>query len=249
MTRVVDALVALQTALDTRAEAADKLENLPRPMRELHQRHSKRRAQIDEQQQRIDDAGQQRRKAEAEAEEWQQKLDRLQQQIREVRTQREYGAILSEIDQATEQKNAVESVALEAMEQAETAGQELETLNADFEDLDREYQQALEQWQKDKPGVESLRDEMTQRVEELRAQLPAGVGARFERVLEHAGGQAMSAVVPVDRGKGASLWACSNCSYRVRPQAVVEIRSHGKVVQCEGCRRFLYLEETKEASA
>lgn len=243
MSRLVDSLTELQSVLDQLAEAEDTLENLPPAMRELHQRHAERKAEIDAVRERIEAGGQQRRRAEGESNDWQTKLTRLQEQIGSVKTQREYGAILSEIDQATEHRDAAEAAALEAMEQVEAAESELAELEEGFAELAAEYEQAEAQWQRDKPGVEERAARLRERVESLRSQLPSPVLARYDRALEHTGGQALSAVTPVDRGKGASLWACSNCSYRVRPQALVEIRSQGKILQCEGCRRFLYVGE------
>lgn len=244
MSRPVDDLRQLQTAIDHLAEAQDTLENLPPAMRDLHQRYSERKAEIDGIRERIESANLERRSAEAESSDWQTKLARLQSQIAAVKTQREYGAILSEIDQATEHKEEAEATALEAMEQIETAEGELTELEEDFAELASEYEQAEAEWQQDKPGVEERAAQLRDRVATLRAEVPRPVLARYERVLDHTAGRAMSAVVPVDRGKGSSLWACSHCSYRVRPQAVVEIRSQGKVLQCEGCRRFLYVDET-----
>lgn len=243
MSRLVDALTDLQAAIDELAEAEDTLENLPPAMRELHQRHAERKAEIDAVRERIETSNLERRRAEGESNDWQTKLTRLQEQIGSVKTQREYGAILSEIDQATEHRDAAEAAALEAMEQVETAESELTELEEGFADLAAEYEQAEAQWQRDRPGVNERAERLRERVESLRSQLPNPVLARYDRILAHTSGQAMSAVTPVDRGKGASLWACSNCSYRVRPQAVVEIRNQGKILQCEGCRRFLYLDE------
>ncbi len=244
MTRLVDSMSQLQQALDQLAAAEDTLENLPPEMRELHQRHSEGKSTIDEVRQRIEAANLANRQAEAESSDWQAKLAHFQEQIGAVKTQREYGAILSEIDQATEHKDAAESTALVALEEIESAEKELEELQTAFAALDEEYQQAEAQWQQDRSGVEARRDQLTQEVAELRSQLPPPVLTRFQRILEHTDGHAMSPVVPINRGTAASLWACSNCSYRVRPQVVVEIRSHGKVAQCEGCRRFLYVDES-----
>ena len=246
-TRLVDSMSQLQQALDQLAAAEDTLENLPPEMRELHQRHSEGKAAIDDVRQRIEAATLANRQAEAESSDWQVKLDHFQQQISAVKTQREYGAILSEIDQANEHKDAAESTALAALEEIEAAETELDELEQAFADLDGEYKAAEAQWQQDRPGVESRRDQLVGEVAELREQLPPPVLTRFQRILDHTDGHAMSPVVPINRGTGASLWACSNCSYRVRPQVVVEIRTHGKIAQCEGCKRFLYVDESSLA--
>ena len=42
-------------------------------------------------------------------------------------------------------------------------------------------------------------------------------------------------------------WHCSACNYRVRPQVVVEIRNSDNLVQCDSCKRILFLVEEAQA--
>ena len=53
----------------------------------------------------------------------------------------------------------------------------------------------------------------------------------------------MALVQSVERAGGATIWHCSSCNYQVRPQVAVEIRTHGAIVQCDGCRRFLHFQD------
>jgi predicted nucleic acid-binding Zn-ribbon protein len=51
-------------------------------------------------------------------------------------------------------------------------------------------------------------------------------------------------VRPIDRpGRGQREWHCSACNYRVRPQVVVEVRDGSSLIQCDSCKRILFLEE------
>jgi len=244
---LVDSVVALQEAVDELAQVNDTLENLPPSMREVYQRYSASKSAIDEIQARIDTANLERRQAEVDAVEWQAKFEQLQAQIREVKTQREYGAILSETDLANDNKSSAEATALASLEIIEGADAELGPLKEAFAEVQDEYSQHEVSWKKEKPDLAARKEELTSLIEQLRDDLPGQIRTRFERTLAHTDGNAMSAVVAVDRTRGADMWACSNCSYRVRPQAVVEIRNQGKLLQCDGCRRFLFIEETPVA--
>ncbi len=243
MNHLVDAVVALQTAVDELAQVEDTLENLPSSMREVHQRYSESKAVIDEIKARIEAANLERRQAEIDATDSQAKLEQLQAQIREVKTQREYGAILAETDLATESKNSAEETALASLEIIEGAESELTPLIESFKEVADEYREHEKSWKAEKPTIEARKVELTGMLEVLREELPNQTRLRFERTLQHTQGHAMSSVVEVDRTRGADMWACSNCSYRIRPQAVVEIRTQGKLLQCDGCRRFLYIAE------
>ncbi len=37
-------------------------------------------------------------------------------------------------------------------------------------------------------------------------------------------------------------WSCGACNYRVRPQVVVEIRTQGSLIECDSCKRILFVE-------
>ena len=78
--------------------ALERLHGIPDWMRELHEEHSGRKQKIGEIENAIEAARQQRRAAESQVEEAREKQKRYQKQINEVSTQREYGALLQEID-------------------------------------------------------------------------------------------------------------------------------------------------------
>jgi transcription elongation factor Elf1 len=69
------------------------------------------------------------------------------------------------------------------------------------------------------------------------------VVGQFDRILERHPNSAMAAIRLIERpGKGQKEWACTSCNYRVRPQSVVEIRNGTSLVQCDSCKRILYVE-------
>ena len=57
-------------------------------------------------------------------------------------------------------------------------------------------------------------------------------------------GGALASVRLIERpgSKGQREWHCAACNYRVRPQTVVEIRNGSGLVQCDSCKRILFLE-------
>ena len=86
-------------------------------------------------------------------------------------------------------------------------------------------------------------EELRSRLATLRQQLPRNVVAQFERILERYPSGAVAPVRIIERpGQKQREWHCAACNYRVRPQVVVEIRNGGSLIQCESCKRILYLE-------
>jgi len=121
----LETIVELQSDISQLKEADARLHGIPDWMRELHEEHVKRKAEIDALEQAAEEAARERRSAEAVTQDAQEKLKKYQQQINKVSTQREYGALLQEIDTVKNQISASEEQALSALERHDKAQEEL----------------------------------------------------------------------------------------------------------------------------
>jgi hypothetical protein len=222
--------------------AQKRLAGIPEWMRELHEEHSRRQAEIDAVALRRDEAERARRAAEAALADAQEKAKKYQSQISQVSTQREYTALLKEIDTVKAQVAEHEKDVLEAIEQYDQAGKDLGELRDAFRELDERYQAELAKWESEKPAVARRVEELGREVEELRSRLPRSTLSFFDRVSDRYGTQALSRVVKIQaRGAANAMWHCEACSFNVRPQVVVEIRNGGAVTACDSCKRILFL--------
>lgn len=238
-------IVELQQAIDELNAAEQLLAGIPDWMQELHDEHSARQAAIDSLRAEVEDTVQARRIAEGEISDLREKVKHFQEQIGLVRNQREYGALLQEIDAAKQQIRAHEERALAAMEQQEEAAKRLREEQESFKELDAKYAAELEKWEAEKPGVAQKADALRGRIEVLEERVPRGTLALFRRILDRHQGRALAAVHEVDRGgKQQKMWHCEACNYRVRPQTVVAIQTQGSIEFCDSCKRILYLAET-----
>jgi len=243
MNQHLNTIVELQSALQQLREADKRLHGIPDWMRELHEEHTVRKSEIDALQEAVESAGQERRTAEAASEDIQEKLKKYQQQINRVSTQREYGALLQEIDTVKGQISGFEEQGISALERLEKAEKELAEKREAFRELADRYATELARWEGEKPGVQRQVEELETRIASLRSSLPRNVTAMFDRILERYPAGALAAVRPLERpGRLQREWHCTACNYRVRPQSVVEIRNTESLVQCDSCKRILYLE-------
>jgi predicted nucleic acid-binding Zn-ribbon protein len=254
MNRHLETIVELQNAITELKGADQRLNSVPDWMRELHEEHAGRKAEIDALQQAAETAAKERRAAESVTQEAQEKLKKYQQQINRVTNQREYGALLQEIDTVKTQISTSEGQAFSALERHEKAEKELTEKREAFRELDERYAGELSRWESEKPGVAQQITGLKERIAGLRSQLPRQVVSLFERILDRNPTGALAPVRPIERpiGPGRSVqkeWSCSACNYRVRPQSVVEIRNSENLVQCDACKRILYLEPEPPAEA
>ncbi len=237
-------ILELQSALTRLSEAEQRLHGIPDWMRELHEEHTTRQTEIQALEETAAEAARQRRAAEAAVQDAQEKLKKYQQQINKVSTQREYGALLQEIDTVKGQISSGEEAAFSALAQSEKSDQELATLRESFREIEERYAAEMTRWEAEKPEVARQVEELKTRVAELKTRLPRGIVAQFERILDRYPGGATAPVRPIERpGQKQREWHCLACNYRVRPQVVVEIRNGDSLVQCDSCKRILYFEE------
>ncbi|HEX7184416.1 MAG TPA: C4-type zinc ribbon domain-containing protein [Thermoanaerobaculia bacterium] len=243
----LDTIVELQSAITLLKEAEHRLHGIPDWMRDLHEEHSNQKKEIDALQEAAEEAAKERRTAEAATQDAQEKLKKYQQQINRVSTQREYGALLQEIDTVKGQISASEEQALSALERSEQTQKDLAARRETFRELDERYAAELARWEAEKPAVAQRVEELRKQIGDLRGRLPRNVASQFERILDRYPGGALASVRPIERpGQRQREWHCSACNYRVRPQSVVEIRNSGNLIQCDSCKRILYLEPEQQ---
>jgi predicted nucleic acid-binding Zn-ribbon protein len=245
----LDTIVELQSNLSDLKEAEQRLHGIPDWMRELHDEHVTRKSEIDALERSLEEAARERRTAEAVTQDAQEKLKKYQQQINRVSTQREYGALLQEIDTVKAQISSSEEQALSSLERHDKAQQELTEKREGFRELDERYAAELSRWEGEKPAIAKRVADLRAHIAELRTRMPRNVSSLFDRILERHPSSALAAVRQLERPGGKQReWHCSACNYRVRPQVVVEIRNTGNLVQCDSCKRILFLEAEPQAS-
>jgi predicted nucleic acid-binding Zn-ribbon protein len=242
MSQLLDQIIALQEARDALVAAQARLNDIPDWMRELHEEHSEQKQEIEALEESAEAAAQERRAAEAEIADTQAKLNRYQEQLNQVTTQREYGALLHEIDTAKAHIAEFEESGFGGLERREEALRALAAKRAEFEDLDNRYGAELAKWEAEKPSVAKEVKRLTRTIEELRKQIPRPFLVQYDRIAARLGGGALAPVLELSTNrKGPRSWHCGTCNFSVRPQIVVTLSTEKTLVLCDSCKRILYL--------
>lgn len=156
-----------------------------------------------------------------------------QDSLMQVKNQREYAAVLKEIDAAKASIGDHEEAILASMDEVETLKTDLEARAAHIE-AERTIVE------KERADVEAASADALARIErasaeraEIESTLPAALVANVKRVEE---GRKGIFLVKAERE------SCSACHVRLRPQVYQEIRQASKIHMCGSCRRYLYSE-------
>jgi len=163
------------------------------------------------------------------------KRQKLEARLYEVKTNKEYSAVLLEIEEAKQEKAKTEEDILTLMEMQERLGVEIK-------DAEQRFRSREEQARQDEGVVRQKLAAVEQELEGLRTQrrarakdLPAALLASYDRISKARGGVAIAAVT--------SAAVCGGCRVGIRPQAVQELRSATGLMVCESCGRYLYWHE------
>jgi uncharacterized protein len=153
----------------------------------------------------------------------------------EVKTNKEYSAVLLEIEEVKQVKAKTEEEILGLMEMQERLG-------VDIKDAEQRFKAREEQAKQDESSVRRKLAAVEQELEGLRGQrntrakdVPAGLVASYERIARARGGVAVAAV--------NTAAVCGGCRVSIRPQAIQELRAATALMLCESCGRYLYWQE------
>ena len=152
----------------------------------------------------------------------------------EVKTNKEYSAVLIEIEDIKQEKARTEEEILTLMEMQERLATELreaETRLKTREDQGRQDEAVVrQQLATVEAELTGLRGERAT----LAREVPAALLADYERILKARGGLAIASVT--------AMSVCGGCRVTIRPQAIQELRS-AALMRCESCGRYLYWQE------
>jgi hypothetical protein len=225
-------LIDLQ-GVDTRIAALEaEAARLPREIASIHATLQGMKQEVDAGKTRLDAAKKDQRAREKDLEVVQAKRSKTEGRLYEVKTNKEYSAVLAEIEDIKQEKGRVEEEILVLMDSQER-------LVADIKDTESRFKIREAQGKQEEAGFqEKLRVVETElalvRTEraELTRQLPPAVLADYDKLLKARGGLALAQVVKPN--------LCGGCRMTVTPQRLQELRAQSALLPCESCGRYLY---------
>ena len=151
-----------------------------------------------------------------------------------LKTNKEYQAKLHEIENIKADKSIIEEKILLSYDEIEEARKEIEQEKIVVAGEEKKYFAQ----KKEVEDFIVLTNDKVKKLDIQRREISPGVNpdflARYERILNNRDGVAM---VPVKNH------SCGGCFMTVPEQTVHEIKMYDKLVMCEMCARFLYLED------
>ena len=161
-------------------------------------------------------------------------LDKHNKRLFEVKTNKEYQALLQEIEVQKNRIEEFESQILERMTALDDLAETIKGFEAEFGKKKDDTSQKIEEC---KSGLASVENELAiqqREREKLLSDADAKLIKNYERVRKKNKG---FAVVPVQKE------ACGGCFERLPPQRINEIRRNDGLIHCENCGSILVWDE------
>jgi hypothetical protein len=232
MDQQLQLLISLQ-AIDTRigvleADAA----RLPKEIAAIHAAVEESRKQVEQTKTRLDAARKDQRAKEKDLEVVQGKRAKNEARLYEVKTNKEYSAVLIEIEEIKQEKARMEEEVLVLMESQERLTGDIREAEARFKQRESQGRSEEATLKEQLRGIETDLAAVRTERKELAGKLPANILADYDRILRARAGLAL---VPVAKPN-----FCGACRMTITPQRLQELRAQSSLIPCESCGRYLY---------
>jgi hypothetical protein len=228
----LEKLVRLHHAEAALRRVESELAEVPRLRREIEDRLERDRSRLDAAKAALAASQKARREHESAVADLKARLSKYKGQLMEVKTNKEYTAVLHEIEGVERDIRARDDLTFGEMEKEESLTQEVKQEEADFKAVAADA--AREKAALDARAAALEAEASRQRVEReaAAASIPEEALALYGRVAKLRG----TAVAEARDG------VCEACHVKLRVQVWVEIRKNEQLLQCESCSRVLYYE-------
>lgn len=161
-------------------------------------------------------------------------VTRIRQRQLQVKTNQEYQAALKESDHILKQISDVEDDVLEAMEMTDALRRELDGAEKRFAQARAESAGELKNLEDSLRFLESEQKTLGEKKAALSLTIPTPHLAMYNKLFPACHGIVVAK---------AENELCQGCRVMIRPQHYQEILLADRIIQCENCRRLLYVEE------
>ena len=215
----------------------EEKDRYPKEMKKLDERQKIEKERIQKEKERIESLEKTRRQKEGHLNLEQEKIKKAQGRMSEVKTNKEYQAVLSEIDTIKEANSRIEEEILQVMD-------EIDELKKDLSKREKEAGITLEKIEAERKKLEEkmayddkIWNEQMERREVLSKQIESKLFKLYNTLKEKRHGVG---VVDVKNE------TCQGCFVNVPPQMFIEVQKNNALIRCPNCNRILYWEADRD---
>ena len=231
MREQIERLAVLQ-AIELRVQEMEREKNeIPQSIAFLEEEVRKEEDKLRAEKAEMEKLGRERRQKEQDLEEETDKVKKVESRVFEIKTNKEYQAVLKEIESAKKLNRQREEEILEILEKLEQGQKRIAGAEKELEEKQKEMQRKVSALkQKEASYEQEMAGEVRQK-EEKEKEIPAGLLSKYRMLAEKRHGIAVARV---------AHGACQACHMNLRPQLYIELQKQEALIMCPNCSRILF---------
>ncbi|OPX97819.1 MAG: putative zinc ribbon domain protein [Syntrophorhabdus sp. PtaB.Bin047] len=234
MERELETLFEAQKIESMIMEGEQKLLQAPKKLKQMEDRLAEVRGKIEKEQEIVEELEKERRKKEKELEGEKEKIKKLEVKLYDVKTNKEYQALLKEIESAKEANDRTEEDVLVLMDKVEDLKKDYEASQTELEKLEKESEIEKKAMEKETRSMDEVIAKLTTERDNLLSIVSDNLRNTYNILRERRGG---IAVTNVRNG------VCLGCNMNIPPQLFIEVTKNKQLIQCPSCNRILFFRE------
>ena len=188
------------------------------------------RAALDAAKGALDGLGKDRKRLELEVQDFEAKRSKYKGQLGEVKTNKEYTALLHEIENVDREIRSREDLILEAMEKVEGGQAAVKVEETSFKAVESTRREEIRGLEGRIQETQTKRTEVASTRDKKVSGLKPEVLAEYSRILKLRG----TALAEAKDG------ACTMCHVKLRAQVYVDVKHNTSIINCSSCGRILF---------
>jgi predicted nucleic acid-binding Zn-ribbon protein len=233
-------LMDLQEVMSQAKRLEEEKQKIPLEVADLKKLFEEREAAFLAASREFDALKQQRREKEREIDEERDKVERAKEKLMAIKTNKEYYAMLKEIEGTRRNNTAREEELLALLSKYEESEQRLGERKAEFDEVTGKYRERMVEVEAKMGSFDDDIGKILARKREVAAKLEKGLVHRFELIFERREGLAIIA---------ARNYSCTGCHMNISPQLFNLLQREERIHTCPNCNRILYYEAPEEKAA
>jgi hypothetical protein len=228
-------LIHLQ-ALDLEIQGLTRQrDTFPQQIKSLEQEIKKAESSVQDSHAEMDRLRKERRRLEGEVDSLRARLSKYKDQLMAVKTNKEYTAMLHEIEGCNKEITSKEDEILAIMEKVENQEKSITVGQKDFAARREQVQKHQSDLKKQMDAADAQIKSLMADRSRMLGNISASLISMYDRIARARKGIALAE---------ARDQSCQVCHVRLRPQMFNEIKKNQQIITCESCNRILYYPAT-----
>lgn len=239
MMEQIKILIDLQAIMIRAREVEMEKRKVPLEVADLKALFEEKEAKFLSVQQEVEQLKKDRREKEREIEEEREKMERAKARLMTIKTNKEYYAMLKEIEGTKRANTAREDELLAILARCEEAEKRLAEFGAELEEVSGRYRERMVDVEAKMSHYDDDIAALGAKKADVARRLEAGLARRFEVIFDRRDGLA---IVPARRH------SCAGCHMNLSPQLYNLLQRDDRIHTCPNCNRILYYEAQGEGA-